>query len=126
MEYAIMKNIKENISRFGLGCMRFTLKEGTEEVLEEQAIAQIRYAIDNGVNYIDTAYNYHGGNSEIIVGKALKDGYREKVTLTTKSPVWKMETPEDFDKTLDEQLENISIFIYYMHKTKLFLKKQKN
>jgi predicted aldo/keto reductase-like oxidoreductase len=109
MEYVPYGKTGLKASRFGLGCMRFPPNE-------EEAIKMVRYALDNGVNYLDTAYIY--GNSEVTVGKALKDGYREKAILVTKSPLFIIQAEADFERCLDEELLRLGtdhIDMYLLH-----------
>ncbi|MGY5881002.1 MAG: aldo/keto reductase [Candidatus Thorarchaeota archaeon] len=107
-------------SALGFGCMRLPIDEQTRKIKRDEAIALIRKGIDNGITYVDTAWTYHGGESEVVVGLALKDGYREKVTLVTKCPVGHPEftKPEDFERYLDEELERLdvdSLDVYLLH-----------
>ncbi len=104
-------------SRLGMGCMRLPV-DAENKLDRPAAIKLIREAIDSGITYIDTAYVYHGKESEGLVGEALKDGYRERVTLVTKLPVWLVEKPEDMEKFLDEQLEKLQtdhVDFYLLH-----------
>lgn len=114
------KNSDKGISALGLGAMRLpTIKDGERTIVDEsKSIEMIRYSIDQGINYVDTAYPYHDGTSETVVGKALAGGYREKVMLTTKLPCWMIETPSDFDRILDEQLTKLQtscVDFYLLH-----------
>lgn len=112
MKYRDMGRTGDKVSALGFGAMRLPViedEQGNKSINEEEAIRMIRSAIDNGVNYVDTAYPYHSGQSEILVGKALKDGYREKTYLATKSPVWEIHSEEDFDLLLDKQLKKLDV-----------------
>jgi len=113
------------VSTLGFGCMRFPLiGNDNSRIDEEQATEMIHHAIDEGINYFDTAYSYHGkdfskgGVSEPFLAKALKNGYREKVFLATKLPSWLVESEEDLERFLDEQLKRLDtgfIDFYLLH-----------
>jgi len=112
MLYRKFGSLDWEVSALGFGAMRLpVLPADSSKVDEEQSIELIRHAIDLGVNYFDTAYMYHGGESEKILGRALKNGYRDRVKVATKLPVFMpiVETATDFDRLLDEQMEKLQI-----------------
>lgn len=125
MLYRLLKEIP--VSILGFGAMRLPLVGGTEKptdsfdpartIDEEETARMIEYAIRYGVNYFDTAYNYHGGKSEVVLGKILKP-HRDRVIIATKLPVFLVKERGDFDRFLDEQLRRLQtpcLDFYLLH-----------
>lgn len=117
MEKRKLEKLGIETSLLGFGCMRFpmTADGAIDEPLAEQMMDK---AIAAGVNYIDTAYPYHGGASETFVGKVLKKYDRKSFYLATKLPCWKVEKPEDVDAIFEEQLTKLQtdyIDFYLLH-----------
>lgn len=119
MEYRKFDKIAMDASLFGLGCMRFNGAPSGDSVIdEEKAISLIRRAIDSGVNYLDTAFVYLDKTSEIVLGKALLDGYRDRVTIATKMPIEHVSDYESMEALLDLELKKLQtdhIDYYLMH-----------
>jgi len=105
VQYRTVPRNGDKLSALGFGCMRLPQKRG--RIDEAEAISQIRYAIDHGVNYVDTAPPYHAGESERLLGKALQDGYRERVKIATKLTHFMLQKPEDMTRMLNMQLSKL-------------------
>jgi uncharacterized protein len=107
------------ISVLGFGCMRLPVLDGDPGRIDEaRATRLLRDAVDAGVNYVDTAYPYHGGQSEPFVGRALAGGYRARVQLATKCPTWLVQADGDWERFLDEQLRRLAtdrVDFYLLH-----------
>ncbi|WP_430931811.1 aldo/keto reductase [Saccharicrinis sp. 156] len=125
MLYRKMPKSGDKISALGFGCMRFpVLDQDPSKIDERKATEMLHYAIEQGVNYLDTAFPYHGtgmgepGNSEPFLGKALKGGYRKKIKLASKLPSWSIQSRKDMDKYLNLQLKRLDtdcIDYYLLH-----------
>ena len=119
MQYRTLGRLNTKVSALGFGTMRLPTVGGVDAQIDEaQAAEMMAYAIDHGVNYVDTGYPYHGGASEPFVGRVLAEGYRDKVLLAAKMPTWAVNDPSDFDRYLNEQLRRLRtdhFDIYLLH-----------
>lgn len=119
MELRPFGNLQIKTSALGFGCMRLPVLNGENGRIDEpEATRMLRGAIDQGVNYIDTAWGYHDGQSEPFVGRALQHGYRSKVYLATKMPSWLVSSQDDLERIFNEQLERLQtdfIDFYLLH-----------
>ncbi|MHB9138113.1 MAG: aldo/keto reductase [Victivallaceae bacterium] len=121
MKYRKLGNTGIEISALGFGAMRLPMKPDTQGVARlsmDESIDVLRYGFEQGINYVDTAYGYCGGESEIAVGRALKNGWRDKVYLSTKLPLWSTNEKSDFRRILGEQLRKLDVShidFYHFH-----------
>lgn len=121
MQYRDFGKTGFKISALGFGAMRLPIPENQDKNAKEdlgEAVDLLRYGFEKGINYVDTAYMYCGGRSELAVGMALKDGWREKVKLSTKLPLGEVKSQDDFKRILEHQLKKLDtdyIDFYHFH-----------
>jgi uncharacterized protein len=124
MQYRDFGQLDFKPSALGFGAMRLPVltddegKPDFKRIDYPLATEMLHVAIDGGVNYVDTAWMYHEDTSETWLGEALKGGYRERVKIATKMPVWNVKKPDDFDRILGIQLERLQedhIDFYLLH-----------
>jgi predicted aldo/keto reductase-like oxidoreductase len=125
MLYRQLSKTGIDLSILGFGCMRLpTIDHKPEKIDCPLATKLLHYAIDHGVNYVDTAYFYHAavfgqkGESEPFVGEALSSGWRKKVNLATKMPLFQLHRKEQMETLLNEQLERLKteyLDFYLLH-----------
>jgi len=118
MKYRKFGKLDWQVSALGFGCMRLPTLGEHAKIDEPEATRMLYHAIDHGVNYVDTAYGYHGGNSELFLGRALRGTYRDKVRLATKLPPWHVKEVADFDRLFNEQLGKLQterLDFYLLH-----------
>jgi len=116
MKTRINSKNNESLSILGYGCMRLPRKGNAID--EEESEKLIVSAIERGVNYFDTAYIYQNGKSEIVLGKILAKGYRDKVNIATKIPPFMVRKTSDFDRIFNTQLQRLqttTIDYYLIH-----------
>ncbi len=121
MLYRQVPKTGDELSILGFGCMRLPQKKGKPgdgKIDYQRAVRQIESAMDQGINYLDTAMPYHMGDSEPFLGKALGSGLRDKIRLATKLPPWSVKKKEDLDSLLNAQLDRLGtdrIDYYLLH-----------
>ena len=116
MNYRINQKNNDELSILGFGCMRLPTKTGIID--ENRATKIIRDSIEKGINYFDTAYIYHAGQSETFLGKALSGGYRQRVKIATKLPPYMVKKLDNAKKIMATQLERLQtdyIDYYLLH-----------
>lgn len=118
MEVRQFKTLSNPPALLGFGCMRFPTLSSNAEIDKKETFRLLDYAYQNGVTYYDTAYFYHDGNSEHVLGEWIQTIDRSTIQVVTKSPFWKANTLEEFDALLEEQLNNLQVDYldyYLMH-----------
>lgn len=127
MLYREMGETGEKVSILGFGCMRLPTDGKNGHIDRKRATPLLDFALDSGVNYLDTAYSYHGvdiregGDSEIFLGEYLNEHNRDEIYLSTKLPSWLIEKKEDMERLLNLQLERLQtdyIDFYLIHSVK--------
>lgn len=113
MQYSNVCN--DSLSRLGFGTMRLPLNDD-KSINEDEVKKMVKYALDNGVNYFDTAYPYHDGQSELVIGKALKEYPRDSFRLASKYPGHQTVAEYNPAEIFEEQLKKCQVeyFDYYL------------